>query len=351
MRKKAFLHRALGLSETQSLRVASFESLVGGISRLGAAHPGANPATYGLEAKRDVPYGPHPAHRLDLVRPVDRPGPWPVVLYAHGGGFRLMSKESHWMMALAFARRGYLVANIDYRLAPHHPYPAAHQDFARAWSWMVAEAETHGGDATRIVVAGDSAGANLALSLAIQATIPREEPWARAVFEGGVRPAAVIGLCGLYQVSDLTRLVSDRSKRSPIRRWVQLVERTVIPNGGPAALADLLALVEGGITLEHLPPVFLSAGGADPLLEDSRRLWSVLSDRSNSHVMRVYEGERHAFQLLTWRHAARRSWSDTFAFLESLELAPAERFVTPLHASRWGSMRDSLRRLTSALVP
>src|SRR5215468_3738307 len=97
-----------------------------GLSRLGQLHPLADPASHGVDVIRDVAYRPtgRRAHRLDVYLPRDRhrrrrgEGPLPVVLYIHGGGFRILSKETHWMMGLAFARRGYLVFNINYRLAP-----------------------------------------------------------------------------------------------------------------------------------------------------------------------------------------------------------------------------------------
>ena len=53
-------------------------------------------------------------HRLDLYRPIERTGLLPVVFYIHGGGFRILSKDTHWIMALMFARHGYLVYNINY---------------------------------------------------------------------------------------------------------------------------------------------------------------------------------------------------------------------------------------------
>ena len=53
------------------------------------------------------------------------------MLYVHGGGFRILSKDTHWIMGLAFARRGFLVFNIGYRLAPKHPFPAAIADAVR----------------------------------------------------------------------------------------------------------------------------------------------------------------------------------------------------------------------------
>ncbi|RYF09871.1 MAG: hypothetical protein EOO40_06160, partial [Deltaproteobacteria bacterium] len=105
------------------------------------------------------------AHRLDIHRP-RQGGPWPVVLYVHGGGFGLLSKDTHWHIATALASLGFWVANINYRLAPKHPYPAALQDSAQALAWVVDHAAKSGGDLSRLVLAGESAGANLVTALA-----------------------------------------------------------------------------------------------------------------------------------------------------------------------------------------
>src|SRR3954470_23765014 len=101
------------------------ESFFQGVAGLAALHPAARPARHGVEVERDLAYGTaHPTwQKLDLYRPVNRPKPWPVVFYAHGGAFHLLSKDTHWLMGLVFARFGYLVVNISYRLAPKHPYP------------------------------------------------------------------------------------------------------------------------------------------------------------------------------------------------------------------------------------
>jgi len=96
---------------------AFFETLAG----VAALHPAARPERHGVAVERDVLYGPDRRwHRLDIYRPVSRPGPWPVVFYVHGGAFHLLSKDTHWVMGLSFARHGYLVINISYRLAPKH---------------------------------------------------------------------------------------------------------------------------------------------------------------------------------------------------------------------------------------
>src|SRR5262249_39377898 len=133
-----------------------------GLSRLGRLHPRADPRRHGVEVLRDIPYLPtgNRDHLLDVYRPRERSGPLPAVLYVHGGGFRILSKETHWLMALAFARRGYVVFNINYRLAPFAPYPAAVADACAAYVWLLANGARYGAAVDRLVLAGESAGAN-----------------------------------------------------------------------------------------------------------------------------------------------------------------------------------------------
>ena len=83
------------------------------------------------------------------------------------GGFRILSKDTHWLMGLAFARRGMVVMNVNYRLSPHHPFPSALEDIAAAYQFAIDHAAHYGGDPSRIILAGESAGANLALTLAL----------------------------------------------------------------------------------------------------------------------------------------------------------------------------------------
>jgi acetyl esterase/lipase len=121
-----------------------------GVSRAGQLHPAARPERHRVEVLRDISYAPSnlAEHRLDIYRPTDRTGPLPIVLYVHGGGFRILSKDTHWLMALAFARRGYVVFNVGYRLAPEHPFPAAVEDVCAAYAWVV-----QNGAATRPIAA------------------------------------------------------------------------------------------------------------------------------------------------------------------------------------------------------
>ena len=96
-------------SEPFHSRVAgrAIEAFFSGSAALGSLLPISNPQFHGVERIEDIAYrrSGHRAHRLDIYRP-PQDEPAPVVFYIHGGGFRFMSKESHWVMALGYARRG-----------------------------------------------------------------------------------------------------------------------------------------------------------------------------------------------------------------------------------------------------
>lgn len=287
--------------------------------------PMARPERHGVTRVRDVPYSGSgaPHHLLDVYRPERGSPPFPVVLYVHGGGFRILSKDTHWVMALAFARRGYLVFTINYRLAPAHRYPAAVEDAAEALLWVARNAAAHGGDPSRVVLAGESAGANLVTSLAIATSYARPEPFARALFDAGIRPRAVIPACGILQVSDPERF--SRRRRIPVflRDRILEVSRSYLPvEPGPEGhldLADPLVVLERGLPPDRpLPPFFAGVGTRDPILDDTRRLHAALTGLGVRSEARYYPGEIHAFQALAFRESARAYWREVYGFLDEV---------------------------------
>lgn len=284
--------------------------------------PIAKPERHGVECQYDIPYisSGDKHHLLDVYRPANQKGPLPVVLYIHGGGFRILSKDSHWGMGLAFAKRGYVVFLVNYRLAPKHRYPAAVQDVAAALQWIVKHAHEYGGDASRLVLAGESAGANLATSLAIMTSYKREEAFAREVFDAEIRPRAVIAKCGIHQVSDPHRFM--RRKKIPMFLHDRIVEvsQSYLPKD-PAPdvsfdFADPLVFLEKNVRPERpLPPFFSSAGTADPILDDTRRLHAALARLDTRSEVRYYRGEIHAFQAIHFLPNAKKYWREMHAFL------------------------------------
>lgn len=122
----------------------------------------------GIEVTRDVAYGDHPRQQLDVFA---KPG-WaqeigqsrrPVMLFVHGGAFvdgdRNRSDEVYSNVLYYCARHDMVGVNIEYRLAPEHPYPAATEDAALAIAWTVRNVEKFGGDPHNIFLMGHSAGA------------------------------------------------------------------------------------------------------------------------------------------------------------------------------------------------
>jgi acetyl esterase len=97
-----------------------------------------------------------------------RGGRLPAVVFAHAGGWCLVSLDTYDNPCCALANAtGCVVVSVDYRLAPEYPYPAPLEDFYRAVSWVADHADQLGIDPSRIVVAGDSAGGNLAAGVAL----------------------------------------------------------------------------------------------------------------------------------------------------------------------------------------
>lgn len=113
-------------------------------------------------AARDLAYGPDARHRLDLYG--DKATSLkPVLLFVHGGGFVLGDKgDSDWPNAAVgrmAARRGWMGAVMNYRLAPEHRFPSGSEDVLAAVEFLRRHAAQYGGDPERIVVMGTSAGA------------------------------------------------------------------------------------------------------------------------------------------------------------------------------------------------
>jgi acetyl esterase len=303
-----------------------------GASRAGGMIPLANPRFHNVEVIRDVPYSGsgRREHRLDVYRPKNAKGPLPVVLYVHGGGFRMLSKDSHWLFGLVFARRGYVCLNVSYRLAPEHRYPAAVEDACEAYTWAVRHAKDYGGDVSRMVLAGESAGANLVTGLTLAACYRRDEPHARAVWDSGVAPRAVVPACGMLQVSD-----PERFARGKPLHWFlsdRLCEVTDAYLHGVRVLAERgLDLADPLCALERLerperplPPFFVPCGTWDALLDDSRRLKRALDSLGTRCELREYNRGLHAFHAFVFHPNALRCWRETFSFLDESLALPQE---------------------------
>ncbi|MGM0576514.1 MAG: alpha/beta hydrolase [Myxococcota bacterium] len=301
------------------LFIGSLESL----SRALRHVPHLRPERNGVEVFRDVPYvdDGRPEHRLDIYRPADAEGPLPAVLYVHGGGFRYFDKETHWAMAAAFARRGFVTFNVNYRRSDTHTYPAAVEDVFDACLWMQEHAESYGADLDRSVWAGESAGGNLVLGLAVAACWRRPEPWARRLWEAAPRPRVLLPACGYLEVSNPDRHARER----PMPRWmadrIEQVSDVYLPDHrdpDPShAFANPLTLLEGADPPERpFPATFAIVGDKDPVMGDTVRLGEALDALDVPNRIKIYPGGVHAFHALRFHRLAKEAWRDQFAFID-----------------------------------
>src|SRR5581483_1456480 len=184
-----------------------------------------------------------------------------------------------------------------------------------AYHWVIDNAAKYGGDLSRLVLAGESAGGNLITGLAISACYERPEPFAKRVFSTGLVPRAVVPFCPALQVSDTDRFFR-RNKKLPAflrDRLTEINEAYLIGADASAPggleLADpLLVLERGEKPARPLPPFFVSVGTKDPVLDDTRRMKAALDRMGVPCEARYYPGELHAFQAMVFLPNARRCW-------------------------------------------
>jgi len=132
------------------------------------ASAAGEPAPVGKVENRTIP-GPAGEIPLRFYTPDGR-GPFPVLVFFHGGGWVIGNLDTHdGVCRLLTNGAGCMVASVDYRLAPEHPFPAAAEDSYAATKWIAGKAATIGADPKRVAVGGDSAGGNLAAVVALMA--------------------------------------------------------------------------------------------------------------------------------------------------------------------------------------
>ncbi|HTT76529.1 MAG TPA: alpha/beta hydrolase [Candidatus Binataceae bacterium] len=179
-----------------------------------------------------------------------------AVLYLHGGCYGMGSVETHreLMTRIAIAA-GTAVIGINYRLAPANPFPAAVQDATAAYRWLLEE----GIEARRIVIAGDSAGAGLAIATTLKM---RDE--------GAALPAALVCISPWVDLAVTGESMESKAAEDPIVSRAMLLgwAKLYLGNHDPCTplASPLYAHLRG------LPPMLIQVGSAEVLLDDAARL-------------------------------------------------------------------------------
>ena len=224
-----------------------------------------------------------------------------VVLYLHGGGFVSCSAATHRPITAALARfTQRRVFAVDYRLAPESRLPAAHDDVFTAYQWLC----DSGVPASAIAIAGDSAGGNLALGLALRVRDRRRSmpscvvafsPWTDLAGRGA-SVGANEGRCAMFYPENIRDFAVAALGAG----------RADLPEASPV-LADL----------RDLPPVLLHVGSTELLLDDARRVHERIQASGGASELKIYADVPHGWQLLApWIPEATDSLREAARFID-----------------------------------
>jgi acetyl esterase/lipase len=222
-----------------------------------------------------IRYGDEPEAVLDLTRSATATGPRPLVVWIHGGGWIGGSKDELLGYAKQLAAAGYTVATPDYPRAPEHRYPAPPREVMRALGHLLGRADELGIDPDRVVLAGDSAGAQIAAQVAALVTTPGyadEVGIAPTIAPERLRGAVLA--CGPYD-RDLALASGTKDGRRLVRAIMWAYSGARSPRRDPR-------LASWSVT-EHLspafPPTLVTVGSADPLRAHSELLARRLTEQ------------------------------------------------------------------------
>jgi acetyl esterase/lipase len=225
-----------------------------------------------------------------------------VILYMHGGGFIAESRAIHDPLLAALGRaagaRGLMV---DYRLAPEHPFPAAADDCFAAWHFLLSS----GIDPGRIVIAGDSAGGNLAVVTAM-----------RARDEGLPEPAGLVLLSPVLDLTFSSASIDRNDGLDPMFRAVSVRSLQSWYGAGMDPRDARLSPLFGRLT--GLPPALVIVGSSELLLDDSLRF----AARVPGARLSVWHDMPHVFPALRGLAAGDRAIEEIGEFIRE-RIAPA----------------------------
>ena len=264
-----------------------------------------------VEAVQNIKYSEMKDGILDIYYPKNNTENIPVVLWIHGGGYIGGSKDSRQDYAMTLANAGFVVANINYALAPEQKYPGPVIQANAAIEYLQSHAAQYGGDMERLFVGGDSAGAQIASQVA--AMISNAE--LAAAME--IIPAAAaehlsgaLLLCGLYdmdtvratQFPNIENLLTAYTGAEPFESFERIDELSTVKHITPA-----------------YPPVFMTVGDADPFASQSQELKEALLLQNIPVESVFFEGTnkqlKHEYQYALDTEDAQATLEKTLDFL------------------------------------
>lgn len=210
-------------------------------------------------------------------------GPFPVVVYYHGGGFVIATNDTYDATPRSLAEQTKAIfVSVEYRKAPEAKFPAAHDDAFAAYKWVLENAKTFNGDPKFVAVAGESAGGNLALNVAIKA---RDTGVKIPVHELLVYPIAGSDM----NTESYNEHASAKPLSKPMMSWF-IKQYTSKPEEANDTRLNLVAA-----SLKGLSPATVITADIDPLKTDGKNLADKLKDAGVKVEYKNYKGVTHEF--------------------------------------------------------
>jgi acetyl esterase/lipase len=239
-----------------------------------------------------------------------------VLIYFHGGGWISADKKNYEGICSRLAENGLLVANVNYRLAPRDRFPAQLHDVAQAAAWIHSNAAEFGGDNNRIIMAGDSAGAQLASWYA--SALQKPNLFAQAGINGDIPKIRLQGLLLFYGVYDFDTVLHTGFP------FIKIYTESFLgagqqSNSENARLASPMQHVSG-----ELPPVFLCAGERDKLFPQTTAYADALKNsgvRCRTLFLSQDYLANHGFLFFRSLKASKTAFAAVSQFLRDLEFA------------------------------
>lgn len=228
----------------------------------------------------DAAYGSHPEQTLRLFVPAGE-GPFPVLVYIHGGGFVGGSLAVVEEPARALANDlGAIVAAVTYRRAPESRFPAAADDAFTALQWVAGNIAGHGGDPARVAIGGDSAGGNLAAAAA-----------QRAVAEGA--PA----LRAQVLIYPLIDPIAETESRKLFSEGY-IIHLAALEWFGSQYVTDAADVTHPYLAVNRanpagLPPTLIVTNECDPLRDEAEQYGEQLAESGVDTQIRRFDGLVH----------------------------------------------------------
>jgi acetyl esterase len=209
-------------------------------------------------------------------------GPFPILVYFHGGGWISGSPQTHRKICHRFAEAGFLVFNVDYALAPENPFPQGFDECCESLRWAVDNAAKYNGDSNRLSVGGDSAGGNLTAACA-----------AALADDSKVKIKKILLIYGVFDFLSM-RETSDVLVDTDTDLMMEMMVGSYLgPERDEAVLSD--PRVSPIHVSDKLPPAHILCGTLDGLMAGSKILAEKLNSQGIENEEFYYENMPHGF--------------------------------------------------------